>query len=281
MKVEYGIVDLFGNESKVITDGKKKFQTSFTDYDGFIDKFEVKKTTDDCYTPKGVYDVVYKWVNRHYNLSDKIVIRPFYPDGDFEAIDYPENTVVIDNPPFSIITKICRFYLKNNIKFFLFAPHLTNFTSDLDCTHIIASADIIYENGATVKTSFLSNIFDEEKIICSPDLRDEIHSVNAKERVKLPNYSYPDYVMTVSKAAYLVENGISFTLMKNQVRHIKQLDSQRTHKKGLFGSGFLIDATAAEAVKTAAEAVKIANTITWELSDRERSIIQELKPEAE
>ncbi len=28
------------------------------DYDGFVEKFKPKKTTDDCYTPPEVYDVV-------------------------------------------------------------------------------------------------------------------------------------------------------------------------------------------------------------------------------
>lgn len=35
--------------------------------------------------------------------------------------------MVIDNPPFSIISKIVRFYHKNEIPFFLFAPALTLF----------------------------------------------------------------------------------------------------------------------------------------------------------
>ena len=73
--------------------------------------------------------------------------------------------VVIDNPPFSIITKICKYYLERDIKFFLFCPHLTAFGSDIDCTHIIASADITYENGATIKTAFVSNMFGDLKII--------------------------------------------------------------------------------------------------------------------
>lgn len=30
----------------------------FEDYDGFVEKFKPKKTTDDCYTPPDVYDCV-------------------------------------------------------------------------------------------------------------------------------------------------------------------------------------------------------------------------------
>lgn len=29
-------------------------QLSFTDYEGFVEKFKPKKTTDDCYTPPAV-----------------------------------------------------------------------------------------------------------------------------------------------------------------------------------------------------------------------------------
>ena len=34
----------------------------FEDYDGFVEKFKPKKTTDDCYTPQNVYDCILQWV---------------------------------------------------------------------------------------------------------------------------------------------------------------------------------------------------------------------------
>ena len=43
-----------GQPEGVTVYGKK--QASFEDYDGFINKFKPKKTTDDCYTPEPVYD---------------------------------------------------------------------------------------------------------------------------------------------------------------------------------------------------------------------------------
>ena len=33
-------------------------QQTFLDYDGFLDKFKPRKTTDDCYTLANVYDAV-------------------------------------------------------------------------------------------------------------------------------------------------------------------------------------------------------------------------------
>lgn len=45
-------------------------------YEEFVDKFKPKKTTDDCYTPPSVYTVI------------------------------SDGAVVLDNPPFSILTSI-------------------------------------------------------------------------------------------------------------------------------------------------------------------------------
>ena len=53
----YKTVDLFGSEQIQLIEKKKTSnKTLFTDYERFVDKFEVKKTTDDCYTPKEVMD---------------------------------------------------------------------------------------------------------------------------------------------------------------------------------------------------------------------------------
>lgn len=81
------------------------------DYDAFVEKFKPKKTTDDCYTPPEVYDIVLKHVRETYHIADDVpIVRPFYPGGDYENYDYPEGCVVVDNPPFSIFAKILDFY---------------------------------------------------------------------------------------------------------------------------------------------------------------------------
>lgn len=88
------------------------------EYIEFLKKFEVKKTTDDCYTPPAVYDVVLNYVKEKCNIEGMRVLRPFYPNGDYQNETYDDNCVVIDNPPFSIISQIIRFYLERNINFF-------------------------------------------------------------------------------------------------------------------------------------------------------------------
>jgi hypothetical protein len=74
----------------------------FHDYESYIAKFrEQAKTTDDTYTPPDVYEAVVKYVGTIYDLTDKVILRPFYPGGDYRNAEYPEDGVVIDNPPFS------------------------------------------------------------------------------------------------------------------------------------------------------------------------------------
>lgn len=228
MKVNiYKTVDLFGNEHINIIDKKRKNPNLFNDYDAFIDKFEESKTTDDCYTPDAVYNAVLDYVKANIDVSKLQIIRPFYPNGDYESIEYPKDCIIIDNPPFSIVSKIARFYIKNNIKFFIFAPHMTLFSANLECTAVVVGGDIVYENGAVVKTSFLSNIFKEIRILSAPKLYDKLKIINGNNKVSLPKYDYPNNIITVSKVQKLVENGIDFSINYNNCKHCSQLDSQK------------------------------------------------------
>lgn len=49
-------------------------------YEEFVNKFKPKKThkmtTDDCYTPPAVMDVVNDYVEHRYNVSRETFIRP-------------------------------------------------------------------------------------------------------------------------------------------------------------------------------------------------------------
>lgn len=101
------------------------------DYEGFVEKFKPKKTTDDCYTPACVYDAVVGYVGSIVDIEGKNIRRPFFPGGDYqrEAESYGEEDIIIDNPPFSILASILRFYTARGIKFFIFAPALTLFSA--------------------------------------------------------------------------------------------------------------------------------------------------------
>ncbi len=134
----------------------EEVKMSRKDYDSFCKKFEVKKTTDDCYTPPAVYEAVKNFVNDYiYELSGCKILRPFKPGGDYLSENYDDNTVVIDNPPFSIYSQIVKNYLRMNVKFFLFAPALTLFVRNSNCQYVITNSNITYANGAKVKLHLL------------------------------------------------------------------------------------------------------------------------------
>lgn len=56
-------------------------QEAGEEYSEFVEKFKLKKTTDDCYTPDKVYDAVAGWVENEYGVKREIFVRPFYPGG--------------------------------------------------------------------------------------------------------------------------------------------------------------------------------------------------------
>ena len=251
------------------------------EYLEFVDKFKPKKTTDDCYTPANVYEAVLDWVVSEYGIDREKVMRPFWPGCDYLREDYPDGCVVVDNPPFSIISQICRNYMASNIKFFLFAPYLTNFSARAEgMTHIITDCDIEYENGAIVNTAFLTNL-DEYEVRTAPKLRAAITAKDKENRKKkakqLPKYEYPLNVLTSTMCGYLAKYGIDYRIKRNDAMFIRSLDAQGKMGKAIFGGGYLLSEKAA-AEKAAAEkaAAEKAAANKWVLSDRERRIISEL-----
>ena len=60
---------------------------TFEDYEGFVEKFKPKLTTDDCYTPTIVYEAVADWTAKEYGLDKFNFVRPFYPGGDYAEHD--------------------------------------------------------------------------------------------------------------------------------------------------------------------------------------------------
>ena len=256
------------------------------EYQEFLKKFEAKKTTDDCYTPDNIYDAVRDWVAEEYEIGNAAIVRPFYPGGDYKSEEYPSGCVVIDNPPFSIISEICEWYTNKKIRFFLFAPTLTLLgIMRGSANYVVCGCGVVYENGASVNTSFVTNM-GNKKIVASADLREILDGENKKNLKKLPRelpkYSYPDEVLTATMLCYMAAHGVSFEISERDAHFIRALDAQKASGKGLFGSGFLLSEKAAAekaaaekaaAEKAAAEKVRVCNTNVWELSDREKKIV--------
>ncbi|MCD8201986.1 MAG: hypothetical protein LUD47_07970 [Clostridia bacterium] len=145
-------------------------------YENFVDKFKPKLTTDDCFTPPEIYEVVKTWAIEEYSWQDREIVRPFYPNGDYINETYPENCVVIDNPPFSIISEIARFYEVQHIDYFLFAPGKTLMGIKAARSHIVTDARVTYDNGAEVSTSFICS--QGEMARTAPDLNRAIETAN-------------------------------------------------------------------------------------------------------
>ena len=244
-------------------------------YDAFVDKFKPKLTTDDCYTPPPVYEAVAGYVAERYNLDRANFARPFYPGLDFMEYDYGPDTVVVDNPPFSILSKIYRYYIRNGIRFFLFAPSLTLFScGELlnSICYIGAGAGITYENGAVVRTSFATNLETGFLARSCPKLLKIVEQADAEHQKKtrpeaLPKYIYPDNVLTAAMLNKYSLRGVEYGVRANEARHVRSIDAQRAEDKTIFGGGFLVSERAA---------AERAAATRWPLSEREWRIIRNL-----
>ena len=253
-------------------------------YDEFVEKFKPKMTTDDCYTPPSVYAVIKNWACAEFGIDESTIARPFYPGGDYENYDYPAGCTVLDNPPFSILTKICEFYLDRGINFFLFAPSLTLLSGTktvMRTSHIICDCDIVYENGASVRTSFITNYGAEDIVRSAPDLTRLINNAVWELRHEtvrtLPKYSYPDHVLTSAMVQRYSKYGIDFRVRREDCVHVSKLDVQKAMGKAIFGAGLLLsDKAAAERAAAERAAAERAAAHVWTLSEREEAIVSGL-----
>ena len=274
-------LDLFGEEVRP----KAKFVQGLVgrdNYKEFVAKFKTRMTTDDCYTPVEVYEAVLGWLREKVDIEGCNIVRPFWHDGDYESYDYGDNDVVVDNPPFSILARILRFYTDRGIRFFLFGPHLTLFSADLSSlTYIPCSCTITYANGAKVNTEFISNLFGDVFAMSAPDLRLRVKEAQEKARgeasAPLPVYEYPPEVLTTSMLGYLSVHGVEFTVMRDEVCPVplSALAAQKAVGKAIFGKGWLISERKA-AERKAAERKAAEKGIVWELSDVEREAVRRI-----
>lgn len=255
-------------------------------YEAFVDKFKPKLTTDDCYTPENIYSAIRDWVFARYDLpEDTQVVRPFWPGADYKSNEYPEGCVVIDNPPFSILADIEKWFMRRDISFFLFAPSLTIFKPLDGLNYVLADAEVIYENGARVRTGFVTNL-GENMVESAPELYRIVKKIGEENARKgkpgLQTYEYPDHVLTASVVNKLSKYGISFSVRREHTCFVRYIDAQKEKGKGIFGAGFLLsDKAAAEkaaAEKAAADkaAAEKANAYAWALSEREKEIVKSL-----
>jgi hypothetical protein len=231
----------------------------FNDYEGFIDKFKPKKTTDDCYTPAPVYDSVLNWVKNNCHIEGLNIVRPFYPGGDYENFDY-EKAVVVDNPPFSILTKICYFFTDHKIKFFLFAPHLTLFRllRNEDCQVIINDETITYANGARVNTCFVTNMFPGYKVLYR-----KIVQKGKPKGIKPKGIKKNNFPKNVFSAAR-IKKSYPFEIKKDEAIFTDKVGGMK-----IFGGGLIVSDSAAARIEAARIEVDDCQEIKYTASESE------------
>lgn len=250
-------------------------------YNDFVDKFRSKKTTDDCYTPPILYDTVSEYVADYYKVDKKNFVRPFYPGGDYEHYPYKDTDIVVDNPPFSILSKIVDFYLEHDIPFFLFCQGKTSsaLLNRRGVCAVLCGYSVTFENGALIKIGFLTNM-DTCIIRTDPELAERIKKADAEFKKSFtsyrPNYGYPDNVISAARLEKLCKYA-EFKVYPEEAYHIRALDSQRKQKKAIYGGGLLISDQAAEHKVAAERKAEQEYDVVLELSERERKIIDNLK----
>ena len=245
-------------------------------YEEFVEKFRPKHTTDDCFTPANVYECVRDWAVRKYGITGEIV-RPFWPGKDYTKADYPPGCCVIDNPPFSIVSKIVAWYNAHDVRFFIFCPGLTSLAHARDgkTTFISTGNTITFENGANVPIGFLTNLGGDLLCETASDLHDLLDAVNDENnrigKRTVTNYRHADGVLTSGRLRYLAVHHTPFKVLRKRAEFVKILDCGTD----LFGGGYLIaDGDALAAAERAAAERAAAHVI--ELSEREKNIIKEL-----
>lgn len=272
-------------------------------YEEWLNKFsETLKTSDDTFTPANVYKTVYEWADKHYHISGRPIERPFYPGGDYRNYKYRKNCVVVDNPPFSILTKIIDFYIENKIDFFIWCPHLTSLQYIVKgVTLVIADAPVIYSNGARIATGWLTNLDEENAVVCSNELRLTLEQCNIDNKKQfdcgksnhLTNYSYPPELLRVGVLNQLGKR-CEYAIPRDQVylkEVVRTTDAQKEYnrvnkkKQSVYGGGFWISPAEAERIQKTIKENKIKRLdkteeepgIVIKKSEREQAIIDSLK----
>lgn len=208
------------------------------DYATFVKKFEESKahTTDDCLTPPELYDAVLSWCMERYRIPETArIVRPFYPGGDYEALAYEPGDVVIDNPPFSIMSRIVRFYEEKGVPFVLFCQGQTAASATRlrpGLTIVLTGASPVYANGATVMLALVTNL--------SPETRVELAATLARRIRAL--YPYPKEIKSHKFPPGITNSARLGTMAKFLDYRVREADYiDRVDGYHPFGGGICMD----------------------------------------
>lgn len=226
-------------------------------YEEIVAKFdkELPKTTDDCYTPPEVYEVVKDWAVKRFGLQGREIVRPFWPGGDYQAYIYPEGCVVIDNPPFSIAASIYAYYIVKGIPFVLFCNGTTmpKTGGKYDgLTLIQTRVEIIYANGAKVNTNFVTNMCPDVGLIQAGSLTKAIHAAQPKDVA--PRKVFPPTIIRAAGSTILHD----LEIPRDEVAMVGRLKAPSGTDYNIYGGGLLLsDRAAAAAAAAEREVTKV------------------------
>lgn len=269
--------NIFGGVDDV-EEGKQSMLEKFGGYDTFVEKFKDKHTTDDCYTPPAVYDAVLGFCKDMGWVDDATkVIRPFYPGEDFTQWGYPPGCVVVDNPPFSIYSKVVRWFVAHGVRFLLFGPQLTLKVKGADVCYLPVNASITYDNGAVVNTGFVTNMVPGVRIWTAPGLVRALKAAAPPPKLA-PKNTYPLTVLSPALIGKIAVREVDFLVTSDQCHEIQNLDTLKRAGKSLFGGGGWLLSERAAAERAAAEraAAERAAGICVQLSPSEQAIVKRL-----
>lgn len=152
----------------------------------------MRKGNDEWYTPQEEYDRILSYVNELFpETAGTKIVRPFYPGGDYQSVDYTD-AIVVDNPPFSILAKIIRWYQEHNVKFVLFCPGLMGSVTDVGYV-FFPDNRITYSRGS-LPTCLVTNLTDYTIIYGDGDGKNMI----SRQFLRLP---MPRLLLGISESA--------------------------------------------------------------------------------
>ena len=239
-------------------------------------------STDECYTPPAVYDVVLDYAVDRYQLQGKHVVRPFVPSGNYQQYVYDKNDVVIDNPPFSMTTEITKWYINHDIPFFLFinGQYAVSISRGLHgkATVIATNTNASFyhkSNNKLIKLGFVTNL-EPKNIVLRGDvaLTDKLNGLVKKKVLK--KYKYPKNIIRNSDVLTAINRGVELKLTTNNCIFEDRMDYHKKHKlSGVVGGCYLVDDNVYNEYKSAMEKVP-PSTHPVTLSEREKGIVKKL-----
>lgn len=244
-------------------------------------------TGDECYTPPAVYDTVLEYAVERYHLQGKHIVRPFVPSGNYQQYVYDQNDVVIDNPPFSMTTKITKWYVNHNIPFFLFVNGLYGVSLSRGlhgkATVIVTNANVSFYNEGNekrIKLGFVTNL-EPKNIIIRGDatLTNRLNGLITKKSFK--RFRYPDNFLKNNDILAALQRNVELKLTTDNCRFEDNLDYHKAqmHAKQqrfeTFGGGYLVNDKLYNEFK---ESLKhdLPGTYRVTLSTREQKLIEQL-----